>query len=48
MILNWRVEEKNLVVNNAIKTIEYLFFGLIGLILAPWKFEVLKTSILVL
>ena len=48
MILIWRAEEKNFVLNNEIKTIESLCFGPIGVILAPWKFEVLKTSMFVL
>ena len=48
MILIWRAEEKNFVLNNEIKTIECLCFGPIGLILAPWKFDVLKTSMFVL
>ena len=39
--LNQRAEE-NLVVNN--KDIECLCLGTIGLIVAPWKFDVLKTS----
>ena len=30
------------------KTIESLCLGTIGLIVAPWKFDVLKTSIFVL
>ena len=39
---------KKFVLNNEIKTIECLCFGPIGLILAPWKFDVLKTSMFVL
>ena len=35
--------EENLVVNN--KTIECFCLGTIGLIVAPWKFDVLKNTI---
>jgi len=40
--LNWRVEE-NLVMNN--KDNRVLCLGNIGLIVAPWKFDILKTRI---
>jgi len=43
--LNWRTEE-NLVVNNEDNRV--LCLGTIGLIAAPWKFDVLKTSIFAL
>ena len=45
MILNWSAEE-NLVVNN--KTIECLYLGTTSLIVSPWKFDILKTSIFAL
>ena len=46
MILNWRAEE-NLAVNNKDNR-ECLCLGTIGLIVAPWKFDLLKTSIFAL
>ena len=46
IVLNWRAEEI-LVVNNE-DNIECLCFGTTGLIVALWKFDVLKTSIFAL
>ena len=43
--MNWRAEE-NLLVNN--KDNRVFGLGTIGLIVAPWKFDVLKTSIFAL
>ena len=45
MILKWNAEE-NLVVNN--KTKECLCLGTTSLIVSPWKFDILKTSIFAL
>lgn len=45
MILKWNAEE-NLVVNN--KTMECLSLGTTSLIVSPWKFDILKTSIFAL
>ena len=45
MSLNWRVEE---ISGEQIKTIECLSLGTINLIVASWKFRVLKTSIFAL
>jgi len=45
MIFEWQAEE-NLVVNN--KDNRVFMSRTIGLIIAPWKFDVLKTSIFAL
>ena len=44
--MNWRPEE-NLVVKNKENRV-FMFRKYIGLIAAPWKFDVLKTSIFAL
>ena len=43
--LNWRAEE-HLAVSK--KTVERLCLGTVGLIVAPWKFDILKTSVFAL